>query len=85
VPEKARRQADLATADLVAAQQLLAAADARLLGAEGAARGALEGERQKQVFLGGGGGGGGGGWGGGGGGGGGGGPGGAVKRRSGGV
>ncbi|KAI8466714.1 MAG: coiled-coil flagellar protein, move backward only 2 [Monoraphidium minutum] len=49
LPDKARRQADLAVADLVSAQQLLAAAGARLADAEAGARGAVEAERQKQA------------------------------------
>ncbi len=49
LPEKARRQADLAVAELASAQQLLATAEAKLLEVEAAARGAEETERQKQV------------------------------------
>lgn len=49
LPDKAHRQANMAVAELATAQQMLAAADARLLEAEAAAQGALEAERQKQV------------------------------------
>jgi hypothetical protein len=48
-PEKARRQADLAVADVKSAQQLLAAADTKLLEVEAAARAAHDRERELQV------------------------------------
>eukprot|EP00775_Hariotina_reticulata_P013164 gene13164-13294_t len=48
-PEKARRQADLAVADVKSAQQLLAAADTKLLEVEAAARAAHDKERELQV------------------------------------
>lgn len=48
-PEKARRQADLATADLAAAHQLLSAAETKHMEVESAARGASEHLRQRQV------------------------------------
>jgi hypothetical protein len=52
-PEKARRQADMAVAELQGAQGLLAAADSALLEAEAALRAAHDRERQKQVRVGG--------------------------------
>lgn len=48
-PEKARRQADLAVADLATAQQLLAAAEMKRMEVESAVRGASEQLRQRQV------------------------------------
>lgn len=51
-PEKARRQADLAVADVKSAQQLLAAADTKLLEVEAAARAAHDRERELQVRCG---------------------------------
>ena len=48
-PEKARRQADMAVAELQGAQALLASADSALLEAEAALRAAHDKERQKQV------------------------------------
>jgi hypothetical protein len=51
-PEKARRQADMAVAELQGAQGLLAAADSALLEAEAALRAAHDKERQKQVSSG---------------------------------
>lgn len=48
-PEKARRQADLAVADLATAQQLLAAAETKRMEVESAVRGASEQLRQRQV------------------------------------
>jgi hypothetical protein len=48
-PEKARRQADLATADLAAAQQLLAAAETKHMEVEANLRGVSEHLRQRQV------------------------------------
>lgn len=50
-PEKARRQADLATADLSAAHQLLAAAETKHLEVEANLRGVSEHLRQRQVRL----------------------------------
>lgn len=49
-PEKARRQADLATADLAAAQQLLAAACTKHAQVEAAVRAVNEQLRQRQVI-----------------------------------
>lgn len=49
-PEKARRQADLATADLAAAQQLLAAAETRQMQVEVALRAVSDQLRQRQVW-----------------------------------
>lgn len=51
-PEKARRQADLATADLAAAQQLLAAAETRQMEVEVAVRAVSDQLRQRQVCMG---------------------------------
>lgn len=48
-PDKARRQADLAVADLAAAQQLLATAETKRMEAESALRGVSEQLRQRQV------------------------------------
>jgi hypothetical protein len=48
-PEKARRQANLAMADLAAAQQLLAAADTKHMEVEANLRGVSEHLRQRQV------------------------------------
>lgn len=48
-PEKARRQADLAMADLAAAQQLLVAADTKHMEVEANLRGVIEHLRQRQV------------------------------------
>eukprot|EP00879_Flechtneria_rotunda_P024575 GHRR01026062.1.p1 GENE.GHRR01026062.1~~GHRR01026062.1.p1 ORF type:complete len:403 (+),score=167.21 GHRR01026062.1:1268-2476(+) len=48
-PAKARRQADMAVADLASAQELLKAADSKLLEIEGAARAEYEKERTKQM------------------------------------
>jgi hypothetical protein len=50
-PDKARRQADLAVANLAAAQQLLAAAETRRMEAESALRGVSEQLRQRQVRM----------------------------------
>lgn len=50
-PDKASRQADLAVADLAAAQQLLAAAETRRMEAESALRGVSEQLRQRQVRV----------------------------------
>lgn len=50
-PDKARRQADLAVADLAAAQQLLAAAETRRMEADSALRGVSEQLRQRQVRM----------------------------------
>lgn len=48
-PEKARRQADLAVADLSAAQHLLAVAETKRAEAEAALRGVSDQLRQRQV------------------------------------
>jgi hypothetical protein len=48
-PEKARRQADMAVAELQGAQGLLGSADSALLEAEAALRAAHDRERQKQA------------------------------------
>ena len=50
-PEKARRQADLATADLAAAQQLLAAAATKHMEVDAAVRGVNEHLRQRQASF----------------------------------
>jgi hypothetical protein len=50
-PEKARRQADLAVADLAAAQQLLGAAETKQREVEAAVRAAHEQERARQVCV----------------------------------
>jgi hypothetical protein len=51
-PEKARRQADMAVAELQGAQGLLASADSAQLEAEAALRAAHDRERLKQVRAG---------------------------------
>eukprot|EP00878_Enallax_costatus_P024119 GHUV01025712.1.p1 GENE.GHUV01025712.1~~GHUV01025712.1.p1 ORF type:complete len:220 (+),score=65.92 GHUV01025712.1:1294-1953(+) len=48
-PEKARRQADMAVAELASAQQLLTSADTKLLEVEAAVRAAHDKERQRQL------------------------------------
>lgn len=48
-PEKARRQADLATADLTSAKQLLSAVDTKHMQADAALRAVNEHLRQRQV------------------------------------
>jgi hypothetical protein len=50
-PEKARRQADLAVADLSAAQHLLAVAETKRTEAEAALRGVSDQLRQRQVCM----------------------------------